>query len=152
MHFRSYTPSDIEAMCRLDTVCFAEPFRFDCQTMQQFAEAHGAIVVLVEDEGRTRLIGFTILHLEGSASDSRAYVVTIDVSPEHRCRGVGAAMLDRAEDRARSGGAVTVSLHVSAENLAAISFYERQHYLRVGRVKRFYREADQDAIHFAKPI
>jgi ribosomal-protein-alanine N-acetyltransferase len=152
MRFRGYTPAHIEAMFQLDALCFTEPFQFDRLTMRQFAEEPGAIVILVEDDDCAQLIGFIILHLEGEPDGASAYVVTIDVSPGHRCKGIGGAMLDRAEAVARSAGAMQITLHVAADNLAAIAFYERQDYERAGIAKLFYREAGQDAILFAKPL
>jgi len=164
MDFRSYSPADLEAMFQLDALCFSEPFQFDRATMQHFAEEPGAIVVLVKEGGEAdgkeveaghpaaQLIAFIILHTQGPPADSYAYIVTIDVLPGRRRRGIGAAMLDRAETFARSTGATQISLHVAADNLAAIAFYERRDYQRFGLAKRFYREAGQDAIVFAKPL
>ena len=151
MRFRDYTTADIEAMHGLDAICFTEPFQFDRLLMRQFAEEPGAIVILVDDVPG-ELIAFIILHLEGADTRSQAYVVTIDVSPQRRRRGIGAAMLDRAEAAARSAGARRISLHVAVDNPTAISFYERQHYARTGLAEGFYREAGQDAIVFAKRL
>jgi ribosomal-protein-alanine N-acetyltransferase len=152
MRFRSYAPSDIEAMVQLDVLCFTEAFQFDRLTMQQFAEEPAAITVLAEQGRPSVLVAFTILHLEYRLDDFHAYVVTIDVAPGHRRSGIGASMLEKAESIARSAGARQITLHVAADNSAAIAFYEHQHYHRTGLAKRFYREAQQDALIFAKPL
>jgi ribosomal-protein-alanine N-acetyltransferase len=139
-------------MFRLDAVCFTEPFQFDRVMMRDFAEAPGAIALLVTDDADTELLGFVLLHLEGLGDGLYGYVVTIDVSPEHRRQGIAAAMLTHAEIAAHAAGAQQIGLHVAADNRGAIAFYLHQNYQRVGRAKHFYREAYQDALVFAKPL
>lgn len=152
MRFRGYRRGDVEAMVSLDLLCFAEPFRFDSIMMLDFAEADDSIVVLVENNRRTELIGFIILHMEGSATTSSGYVVTIDVAKASRRLGVGAALLCRAEKAAHAAGASRVDLHVAVDNASAIRFYEGQHYERIGLAPHFYRQAGLDALVFSKSI
>lgn len=152
MHFREYRESDVEAMSRLDEECFTTPFQFDREMMREFAEAPEAIVILVEDDDTAKLIGFIIVHIEEAADHSYAYVVTIDVVESLRRTGIGGALLDWAEQAARSAGMLQIALHVAVDNLSAIHFYERQHYQRIGLAKRFYREAGLDALVFAKSL
>ena len=79
---RDYRPGDSEAMYALDLVCFEPPFRFSRAAMRGFAEAVGALTVLAEAQGE--LAGFCIAQLE----KQNAYVVTLDVAPTWRRRGL----------------------------------------------------------------
>lgn len=144
-------------MFRLDALCFEPAFQFDRAMMREFAEAPGAIVILVEDSDPPCLIGFIIVHLEeAEVSDtehhSYAYVISIDVDCQQRRKGVGAALIQYAESESRSAGASQIGLHVAIRNTGAIQFYENQDYKRIGVAKRFYREALQDALVFAKNL
>ena len=152
MRFRNYSRSDLEAMIRLDALCFTQPFQFDRQTMQLFAEEPGAIVWLADSGNPAELVAFVIVHLEGPVKACSAYVVTIDVAPRYRRSGIGADLLARAESAARTAAATQIVLHVAVSNTTAISFYEHQHYVRRGIARRFYREANEDAILFAKEL
>ncbi len=152
-----YRTGDYVAMHQLDLLCFEEVFQFDLETMRQAAEDPAAIVVVAE-HSEHQMVGFVILHL--LPSDSRrvrsmrkdAYVVTLDVAPELRRKGIASLMLTHAEQQARVAGANRVALHVAVDNTGAINFYERQKYVRASVVEKFYREAGLDAFIYAKQL
>jgi ribosomal-protein-alanine N-acetyltransferase len=139
---REYRVGDLEAMWALDLVCFAEPFRFSRRAMRGFAEAKGAAVV-VADVGAgagvgvgagAGLVGFAVAQREGETG----YVVTLDVAPEWRRRGVAQRLMAEVEAKMRAAGARGMELHVSVENEGAVRFYEGMGYERVGRAEEFY--------------
>ncbi len=57
-------------------------------------------------------------------------VETLAVDPAYRGMGIGTALLQKAEERARSMGKYTMSLGVVGENAGAIRLYERVGYRR----------------------
>ncbi len=150
VELRQYRVGDLRAIVRLDEVCFAEEFRFDRQAMREFAEAREAIALIAEDEGGG-LAGFAIAHLEGAAGGRHGYVVTLDVSPEHRRCGVGDGLMDEVEARARLAGALWMGLHVFAKNDGAIRFYESRGYRQAGAKAGFYGR-DMDAWIYRKDL
>jgi ribosomal protein S18 acetylase RimI-like enzyme len=77
----------------------------------------------ITDEGE--LIGYARLHLEGG--ESKAYQVTVDESWRHR--GVGRALMDAVEARARAEGRDFVELDA---RVTALGFYERLGYVADG--------------------
>lgn len=127
---------DLDAMWALDLVCFAEPFRFSRRAMRGFTEARGAAVVLAEVEAGagSGLVGFAVGQREGETG----YVVTLDVAPEWRRRGLARRLMAELEGKMRAAGAQRMQLHVSVENAVAVRFYEGAGYVRVGRVVGFY--------------
>jgi ribosomal protein S18 acetylase RimI-like enzyme len=71
-----------------------------------------------------------------------AHVVEVNglaVAPEARGRGVAAALLAAAEDRARGEGATKVTLRVLATNVVAQRVYERAGYVVEGRLRGEFR-------------
>lgn len=77
------------------------------------------------------LLGFATVEREGGsyAQDStRGIVTNLYVRPESRGEGVGAALLDAAEDRLRELGVGAVALEVMADNEDARQFYGRAGY------------------------
>jgi len=139
-------------MYRLDLACFSAPFQFDRATMKQAAESAGAIVTVAEDDSHGQMLGFVIVHIQEEQPDRYGYIITIDVAPNVRRSGIGARMLTQAEDQSRAAGASRVGLHVAVDNTSAIHFYERQHYVRVGFAKHFYRDAGLDALVYVKDL
>jgi ribosomal-protein-alanine N-acetyltransferase len=129
---RSYRLGDWQAMHALDLVCFEPVFRFSRRAMRGFAEAPGAVTVLAEAEGE--LACFCIAQLESQTG----YVVTLDVAPEWRRRGLARRLMAEVESRLQSAGAVRMELHVFTGNAAAIRFYEAIGYARTGVAENFY--------------
>jgi GNAT superfamily N-acetyltransferase len=121
MDLRAYRSGDVEAMFRLDEVCFPEPYRFDRITMREFAEARSAIVAIVEDKAKREMAGFLILHIEKARLERRevepcGYIVTIDVAPALRRTGIATEMMSYVERKARAAGVNSVALHVAIDN------------------------------------
>jgi ribosomal protein S18 acetylase RimI-like enzyme len=53
-----------------------------------------------------------------------AFVYDIQIEPEHRGNGYGRALMELAQDWARSSGYTSISLHVFGGNEPAISLYK----------------------------
>jgi len=137
IQLREYTKRDLEAIFALDEVCFEPPFRFSARAMKQFAEARNALTVIAENE-TGEIAGFCIGHVERAGKGLRAYVVTLDVAPDYRRRGLARQMLRRIEQQTIASGCNSIELHVSVDNEGAIAFYEREGYVRSHIVKSFY--------------
>ena len=60
------------------------------------------------------------------ARPKECYVMWICVSPEAQGKGVGAALMDRAEAIAHERGLPRIALYVAANNEGAKRFYQRQ--------------------------
>jgi [ribosomal protein S18]-alanine N-acetyltransferase len=131
---REYRPRDLDAMFALDVACFAPPFRFSRRAMSGFAEARGAATVVAEVGSDAELVGFCVAHLE----EQTGYIITLDVAPTWRRRGLARRLMAEVETRMQAAGALGMELHVSVENAGAIAFYEGMGYVRVGRVEGFY--------------
>jgi [ribosomal protein S18]-alanine N-acetyltransferase len=148
---RNYRATDLDAMFRLDEACFAEAFRFDRESMREFAEERNAVVQVAE-KICGEIVGFVIAHIERVASECRAYVVTLDVAPDYRRKGLARRLMKEAEACAVSAGVRWIQLHVFTGNDAAIRFYERLGYQRI-RVRRgYYGAVGLDAIVYGKDL
>lgn len=123
-------------MHALDVVCFERPFRFTRGAMRRFAEAKKARVVVAE-EGDA-LVGFVILHLEEGEEGRTGYIITLDVEPAQRRRGIAGVLMREAERQARVDRCVALVLHVFAGNDAAIRFYESAGFSRSHLAEEFY--------------
>lgn len=143
--FRDYQPADLDAMYALDVACFEPAFQFSRRAMRRFAEARGAITVLAEADGT--LAGFCIVQME----DGSGYVVTLDVAPPWRRKGLASRLMLEIESRARVAGATGMALHVFSGNSGAIRFYEHLGYERSGVDPGFYGRG-LDALIYRKQL
>ncbi len=151
MMLREYRASDLDAIFRLDVICFAMAFRFDRASMRRFAARKRAIALIAEAADGA-ICGFVIIHLEQDGAGWIGYVVTLDVAPEFRRAGVAARLMGEAEGRAAAAGARWMGLHVFAGNDNAVRFYERMGYERVGEELGFYGKAGLDALVYGKGL
>ena len=133
---RGYEADDLEAMYALDVVCFERPFRFTRGAMRRFAEAKKARVTIAEENHA--LAGFVILHLEEAEGSRIGYVITLDVAPEQRRRGIARLLISEAERQACEAGCAALVLHVFTGNEAAIRFYVSIGFMRSHREEEFY--------------
>ncbi len=149
--FRDYRSTDLEAMFRLDEACFAEEFRFDRESMREFAEERNAVVRIAE-KVCGEIAGFVIAHIQQVASELCAYVVTLDVATDYRRKGLARRLMKEAEDRASVMGARWMQLHVFTGNTGAIQFYEELGYERIRTRRRFYGAPGMDAFVYGKEL
>ncbi len=142
MIVRGLAPGDTDRLWALDALCFEQPFLFSRQAMRRFALAENALVRLVVDPASRGsgevLLGFCIVHLEPSPPGLAGYVVTLDVHPEARGRGIATLLMTALEELAAQAGASAMALHVFHGNAAAISLYKRLGYRSVKTVADFY--------------
>ena len=85
------------------------------------------VQVAVDD---AKVLGFTLVRLrpELLSHAPSSHLEAIAVSDSAQGKGVGLALLDAAEENARSHGAESMTLHVFASNTRARDFYERNKY------------------------
>jgi ribosomal protein S18 acetylase RimI-like enzyme len=58
----------------------------------------------------------------------RGWLYTVAVDPRHRRRGIGAALVRRAEAALRELGALKINLQVRTSNAGVVAFYEKLGY------------------------
>lgn len=165
-------PGDLDRMYALDVLCFPPPFRFSRAAMRRFALAENALVrfaaqqLKLEDEpgsGREQitpedLLGFCIVHLmappgrlAAQSTGLTGYVVTLDVDPGYRGRGIASRLMEELHESAGTSGADQMSLHVFAENQPAIRLYERLGYRFKERSFNFYGRG-LDALGYGRSL
>ena len=133
---RPYRANDLDAMHALDVECFDKPFRFSRSAMRRFAEAKKARVVIAEEN--ETLVGFVILDIEDTEEERLGYIVTLDVSPEHRRMGLAGQLMQIAERESIREGCAAVVLHVFTGNEPAMRFYVGRGFVQSHRESDFY--------------
>ena len=79
------------------------------------------------DEKEER-VGCFVLRLRPDEGVSTAWIYLVFVEPDHRRKGVGTAMMVKAEEWALANGAISITLNVWPSNLDALHLYERTGY------------------------
>lgn len=138
---RRIDASDVEAFKRMRLEALrAEP--------SAYASTYDDWAVLSDDEWLTRMsepvfmaflgeepVGLAGLMRQRSGKMvHRANIVMVYVRKSQRGTGVAGDLIDAIVDEARAMGIVQLELAVTAENQAAVRFYERKGFVEIGRV------------------
>jgi len=150
MRYRAYRPDDFAALYAIEEACFQPPLRFSRAYMRRLVSSSDAATWIAEEE-EGQMAGFAIVEWSGEAGARAAYIQTIEVAPEKRRLGVGAALMRCVEQSAQSAGARMIWLHVDAENANAIRLYEAHGYGCKGREANYYPRG-RAALMYAKSL
>jgi ribosomal-protein-alanine N-acetyltransferase len=131
--FRSAGPEDLPDLWRVDRLCFEPGIAYSQRELRRFLAIPGAESVLARADGE--LSGFAIGYPD---SPDLARVVTIDVSPSFRRRGLGQKLLDALLVRLAASGATRALLEVDVRNVGAIAFYRKLRFAKSGRLSSYY--------------
>jgi ribosomal-protein-alanine N-acetyltransferase len=147
MEYRLYKPEDFAALYAIEEICFQPPFRFPRRFMRQLVDARDTATWIAEEEGA--MAGFAIVEWTEDFHGVSANIATIEVSPEHRKRGVGMELMRLMEQSARTANAAVLGLHVDPANASAIRLYESLGFAHVGNEDDFYAP-DRNALVYRK--
>ncbi|MEM3770147.1 MAG: ribosomal protein S18-alanine N-acetyltransferase [Candidatus Bathyarchaeia archaeon] len=119
-----------------------ECFRSEAFTKQQIAQllTNQNCVSLIAKEN-SKIIGFTIGMIYVEDSVLTGHVLTIDVSPSHRRKGVGIKLLEELEKIFRAKQVKVCRLEVREDNIAALSLYQKLSYKKAEKLRHYYGDA-----------
>jgi ribosomal-protein-alanine N-acetyltransferase len=124
---------DLEALYRLDAICFEPGIAYTRHDLRRFLRLQTARSAVAEIGGE--VAGFALGH---RPRQGVAHVLTLDVHPRFRRRGLGEALLREVLSRLGEDGATETRLEVDVTNSAAIAFYERFGFRTLRRLENYY--------------
>ena len=87
------------------------------------------------------IVGFTILQLEAEDDSTFGHIITLNVAPNFRRKGVAQKMLQETESILKSRGIAECRLEVRQDNTAAIKLYKQLGYREISVLDRYYGKA-----------
>lgn len=134
------TLADLDAIDELERHSFPRPWpraTFEAELVAP----HARLVV-----GRAQPAGRAIAFCNYWLVDDDVQIMAIATHPDHRCHGVGAALLTQLLAREAAAGARTTSLEVRAGNRPAIALYLRTGYAVIHTRRAYYADNGEDAL------
>ena len=131
------TAADVGAAARLDRLCFARGIAFSRDTIAHFLRHPGCFGWGAHRDTRLVAMVIVLVHRRATATPD-AEIVTLDVHPSWRRRGLGRALLRLAGAGAATRGVCRVRLHVATDNAAALALYRGEGYRVTDLVPDYY--------------
>lgn len=128
----------LDRLCEIEMECFDEE-AFTKKQIAQLLTDYNSIGLIARENGE--IVGFIVgmIYLDRKAVNG--HILTIDVSPSHRRRGIGQLLLKEMESIFAKKGVQACLLEVREDNVAAISLYRKVGYKEIGRLENYYGNA-----------
>ncbi len=120
-------------MCRIDHTCFPPDIAFSKEFLAFHLNHPRSIARIAEKDAR--ILGFVL----GRADTHRgAHVLTLDVVPDARRQGIGAALMDALHGEILKWGIRKSFLEVGVGNVAAQQLYRKLRYRYLATLEGYY--------------
>jgi ribosomal-protein-alanine N-acetyltransferase len=147
MTFRDYRPADFQRICEIDRRCFAPPLAYTAEELRAGLRDPGAVAMVAENAAG-QVVAFILAQ---RLRLGRGHIITLDVLPSYRRRGVARELMKRCEERLRAAGVRQVRLETAVSNQPAQSLYRSLGYTLIRRVPRYYASGE-DALILEKNV
>jgi [ribosomal protein S18]-alanine N-acetyltransferase len=137
IRLRSFQMRDLAGLHQLDQVCFPREIAYSRAELQYFL-THPKCSCWIAEQPDDKLAGFVIFERSKRHGRRAGHIVTLDIDPEERRRGLGTLLMHTAEEQMRQEGAGVLSLEVAENNPAAQQFYRSLGFVTRGRIAKYY--------------
>jgi ribosomal-protein-alanine acetyltransferase len=128
----------LDKLCEIEKQCF-EQEAFTKQQLSYLLTAYNVIglAALVNDE----IAGFAIARVDIKRNEQFGHIVTVDVTPAYRHKGIAQKLLQEIETILRERGIKECRLEVRENNVAALTLYQKLGYKKVSKLEKYYGAA-----------
>jgi [ribosomal protein S18]-alanine N-acetyltransferase len=149
IHFRDGVEADANKLFELDQICFDAGIAYSLREFRWLLRSAKTLCIVAEDDDV--LAGFVITQKTTTQKSSGGHIITIDVAPDYRRRGVGRLLMERIEERYRTDHASWLRLEVAVNNTTAREFYVGLGFAAIGKIPNYYQDS-VDAIVMEKAL
>jgi [ribosomal protein S18]-alanine N-acetyltransferase len=128
----------LERLYEIEKECFVEEAFTKKQIALLLTDYNSISLTARENE---EIVGFIVGMVYPDGIAVNGHILTIDVSPSHRRRGIGQMLLQEMESIFAQKGVQACLLEVREGNVAAISLYHKLGYEEIGRLENYYGNA-----------
>ena len=138
IHLRGVERSDLDALFTLDQQCFRPGIAYSRADLRYYLVHPRSLCVVAEDDSTKAVLGFIIAESYLEHARRIGHIITIDVAPSERRKGLGSRLMSAMLDRLTSAGTASLRLEVAVDNIDAQVFYRRLGFSQTGRIRGFY--------------
>ena len=140
--------ADIGTLSRIEHECFTTE-AFSRRLIMSLLRAPGAVSLLAKEN--EEVAGFLIGLVDDYGEVKLGHIVTIDVIPKYRRKGIATKLLQKVEKVFQDTGVRTSYLEVRDDNVAARRLYQKLGYREVEVLKGYYSRGG-DGIRLEKTL
>jgi ribosomal-protein-alanine acetyltransferase len=137
----------LDRLYEIEAECF-EKEAFTRKQIAQLLTEYNSVSLMTGMNGD--IAGFVIGRMDVERDIRTGHILTLDVLPKYRRRGVGQTLLKEVEKIFKEKGAEACYLEVREGNAAALSLYEKLGYKKIGKLKNYYGNAH--GVHLKKSL
>jgi [ribosomal protein S18]-alanine N-acetyltransferase len=137
IQLRSFQTRDLARLHQLDRVCFEPEIAYSKAELQYFL-THPRCSCWIAERPESKVAGFVIIERASRNGEPAGHIVTLDVDPAERRRGLGTLLMQTAEEQMKQEGTGVMSLEVAQNNAAARRFYRALGFVTRGRIAKYY--------------
>lgn len=126
---------DLDRLYEIEKACFAKE-AFTKHQLARLLDDPDSVALISQVEGET--VGFIIGKVRATNKQASGHILTIDVLPEHRHKGIGRRLLQEMEAEFKDKCVKTCCLEVREDNVPALNLYKRSGYNKVGMLRNYY--------------
>jgi len=145
LRIRPMEHGDVVRVAEVEEEAFTNPWK--PRTFRRLIERSGPELWVAELPG-SGVVGYFVLWIV----DGEGELANLAVAPDHRRRGIGSALLERALERAREGGVRSLFLEVRVSNDEALRLYEGRGFEVIAERKAYYDRPKEDALVMMKNL
>jgi ribosomal-protein-alanine N-acetyltransferase len=127
--------ADLDTLYLVERQCFAKE-AWSKRLIATFLKASDSVSLTVRENDE--IVGFVIGSVNQYNEMKIGHILTIDVLPNHRQKGIGMTMLRSIEQEFKKAGVKICYLEVREDNLAAMKLYGKAGYVELERLENYY--------------
>jgi ribosomal-protein-alanine acetyltransferase len=130
----SATVRNLDLFYRIELQCFKEEAFTKNQISYLLTDYN---TIALEAKEGADIAGFIIAQIEFD-DDEFGHIITLNIAPDYRHKGVATKLLQEMENFLRQRGISECHLEVREDNHAAIKLYHKLGYQTIGKLDRYY--------------
>jgi ribosomal-protein-alanine acetyltransferase len=132
------TARQLNELYQIEQQCF-DSEAFSKQQINYFLSDYNAISFMAKLG--EQIAGFVIAYLENEEKKVFGHIITLNVAPQFRHRGIAQVLLGEVERLLKQQGVDECRLEVREDNVAALRLYKKLGYQEIGRLEHYYGRA-----------
>jgi ribosomal-protein-alanine N-acetyltransferase len=137
----------LEKLHEIEKQCFNQE-AFSKQQLAYLLEDYSTIGLAARVNGE--IVGFAIARVDIERNAPFGHIITLDITPEYRRKGIAQKILHEIETIFKEKGIKEYKLEVREDNVAALNLYQKLGYKKAGKLERYY--GNVHGLHLKKTL